>query len=201
VLSAGATRALELTPKRLARAVETHSGISRSQLELPRSLGDVDLIEVHPPEDALVVGAQDADQIADADADDALEALVSPGASSSAPRDLSEPSVGPGALAIVVGQRVSQDAIEPGDRSLLARKRLPVLDPFHERGLEDVFRVVPRADSLLEKGKKPPMILNEDRKGFQSAIPRLGHQQVVNVSGGETEIGTSRTMFASTVTA
>jgi hypothetical protein len=67
--------------------------------------------------------------------------------------------------------------------------------------LEDVFRVVPRADWRLEEGKKPPMILDEDRKGVQSALPGLPGQQVVNVSGGETEIGTSRTMLASTVTA
>jgi hypothetical protein len=181
--------------------METHSGVSRSHLDLSCNLAHVGLIQVHAPEDALVVRAKDADQVPDAGADDALEVLVGDGVSLSAPRSHSDPSLGPGALAVVIGQRVPQDAIEPSNGSLLAWKRLRVFDPLHERSLEDVFRVVARADSLLEEGKKPAMILEEDRKGFQSAIPCLSRQQVVNVSGGETEIGMSRTMLASTVTA
>lgn len=148
MLRAGPARTLELAAERLPRPVKADTGIPGGETQLVRDCAHPGVLEVHSAEDTCVLGAQHPHELRHAAADHPLERGIGARLRSDAPR------AGRGLLvtsapAVVIGDGVPKQPVEPGDRPLPVADRASAFEALSERRLEDVFGVLARTNPPL----------------------------------------------------
>jgi hypothetical protein len=132
----------ELSAEGFAGAMEAHSGVSGCYPRLCRVGADAHAVEVHPADRRAVLGLQGLYQAQHAAADHRFELTVRNG---SIIRFGSEPVEGSALRvlpAIVVGDRVSKNPVEPGCRRSRAPQGRSMVEASDESLLENVFRII-----------------------------------------------------------
>lgn len=178
---AGAAATHQLTLERLARAMQAHAGVVDRDSELVCHRRQRGFVEVHSPQDFGVFRLQIRQQRVHAGTDGAAQVVIRG-------RGWGRSKLGGGVLQlsrarfastapIVVGERVSQQAVKPCDRALRFPQRPTFLQRSNERGLEHLFGRLTVREPALEEAEKVAMALNQaqDDFGARWLCVDLGH--------------------------
>ena len=151
----------ELLLERLTGSVQANAKIRGTNAEVARDVGGRAFREIDLSKDLRVLGLQRGQQRVEAPTDDVAQLGIGMRMVTFVGRlALEDPTLG-SPTAIVVDECVAEQAIEPGDRTLVVPQIYGMLHRTHEGGLENLFRGGPAAHAALQKGKKLAMLGDE----------------------------------------
>ena len=163
VIETGPAAPGELAPQRLTGPVQTHAGIPRRDARLLGEPPHADAVEVHTAKRRAVLGLEGGHEGSDAGAGAGLELLVGVGRFTLGFGGQShEGTTSAGFPAVMVDDRISEHAVEPGRGRLGAFKTIGPADAADERILEDVFGVLTRAYASLEKAQEAGVVIQQE---------------------------------------
>jgi len=161
VLGAGAARRVDTLSQRSARTMDSNAGVVRSDADLGRIALHARPLDVDAAECLRVLGLERRRECGHASAD----------GGSSLPRcfdgvaeltcERVHGAVRGAAPAMVVGDGVAEDSVEPRDGRLGVVEGLGFLDPFDEGLLEDVLRFRSAPHATLQKIQEFPVVSYE----------------------------------------
>lgn len=172
---AGSTAPGELSTQCFPGAVQPHPGVTGCDACLRREVADAEAIEVHPADRRSVLRFEGFDQRQDALADHRLQLTVGSVRIfrfGSEPIERTPLSTLP---AVVIGDSISKDAVEPGSSRGRAPEGRSVVEAPDERFLEDVFRFVPGSHPPLQERQKARMVVHQDLQHLGRSGVALGH--------------------------
>lgn len=158
---AGTTAPLELALKSLTSAVEFDHRIVRRQAERACKIGHALTFEVDAPDEVGILGLQRRQEFVQTLADRGFEITLDFYCGRAFERFLCQRSCLGATVAVVVDERVAQEAVEPSHRTLAVGQGLPLLERAHEGVLQDLFGDGSIAHTPLEEVQEATMIRHQ----------------------------------------